>query len=201
MKLWFRGRSTRPQDEHGFTLPEVLTTIAILGILIAIAMTLWNSVIESRRVDSAANQLASDLRLAHTKATNQLTDWRVIYEVGEREYHLVKLNEVCDEGCTDPEADKVIRRELPSGTEVTESLNAVDPAGQSRFNIPNVDSSVNQPGTTHTVEFDSDGSSKAGLQMSASLKVGSRSEPSTCWKLIVSSATSNVRMGKEDGCA
>jgi len=64
-------------DERGFTLPEVLMTIVVMGIVIAIASSTWFRVVESRTVDSAANQLASDLRLAHTRATNQLTDWRV----------------------------------------------------------------------------------------------------------------------------
>lgn len=68
---WFR------ESEAGFTLPEVLMTVALLGMLLAIASSTWFGVVESRAVDSAANQLASDLRLAHTRATNQLTDWRV----------------------------------------------------------------------------------------------------------------------------
>ncbi len=66
------------RDQHGFTLPEVLTAIAILGILIAIAIIIWLGILERRRVDAAAAQLAADLRLAHTSATNQFTDWRVV---------------------------------------------------------------------------------------------------------------------------
>lgn len=72
--------STR--DEKGFTLPEVMIVIALMGILFAIASSSWFGVIESRRLDSAANQLASDLRLAHTRATNQLSDWRVVAYLG-----------------------------------------------------------------------------------------------------------------------
>ena len=58
-------------------MPEVLITIVLLGILLGIASSTWFGVVESRTVASAANQLASDLRLANTRATNQLTDWRV----------------------------------------------------------------------------------------------------------------------------
>jgi prepilin-type N-terminal cleavage/methylation domain-containing protein len=72
MSMIFRG------DQRGYTLPEVLIVIAIVGILIAIAIIIWLGILERRRVDAAANQLATDLRLANTSATNQLTDWRVV---------------------------------------------------------------------------------------------------------------------------
>lgn len=60
------------EDESGFTLPEVMIVIAVMGILAAIAVPSWFNVIEGRRVDSATNQLTADLRLAHTSATNRL---------------------------------------------------------------------------------------------------------------------------------
>jgi len=62
------------EDERGFTLTELLITIVIMGIVFAIASSSWFGAIESRRVDSATNQLVADLRLAHTQAKNRLTD-------------------------------------------------------------------------------------------------------------------------------
>jgi prepilin-type N-terminal cleavage/methylation domain-containing protein len=98
-----RLRSTVFQeDERGFTMPEVLTAIAILGILIAIAIIIWLGILERRRVDAAAKQLAADLRLANTSATNQLTDWRVVLvpeqagEDGFPDYYLVRLAQPYD---------------------------------------------------------------------------------------------------------
>jgi prepilin-type N-terminal cleavage/methylation domain-containing protein len=62
------------KGERGFTLIEVMVTIIIMGIVFAIASSAWFGVAESRRVDSATNQVVADLRLAHTQATNRLTD-------------------------------------------------------------------------------------------------------------------------------
>jgi prepilin-type N-terminal cleavage/methylation domain-containing protein len=66
------------EDERGFTLAEVMVTIIMMGIIFAIASSTWFGVVEGRRVDSATNQLAADLRLAHTRATNRLEQWQVV---------------------------------------------------------------------------------------------------------------------------
>jgi prepilin-type N-terminal cleavage/methylation domain-containing protein len=68
------SRQEALEDERGFTLIEVLVTIIIMGIVFAIASSTWFGVVEGRRVDSATNQVVADLRLAHTQATNRLTD-------------------------------------------------------------------------------------------------------------------------------
>ena len=59
-------------------MPEVMITIIILGILAGIAIPSWFGIVESRAVDSATNQLTADIRLAHTSATNRLTDWAIV---------------------------------------------------------------------------------------------------------------------------
>ena len=76
------------QHEHGFTLMEVMATIIIMGLVFAIASSTWFGVVESRRVDSATNQLAADLRLAHTRATNRLVPQVVIVNAGSSNYSI-----------------------------------------------------------------------------------------------------------------
>jgi prepilin-type N-terminal cleavage/methylation domain-containing protein len=60
------------EDERGFTLVEVMVTIILMLIVFGIASSTWFKVAESRRVDSATNQVAADLRQAHARATNPI---------------------------------------------------------------------------------------------------------------------------------
>src|SRR5215218_6789923 len=70
-----------------------MVTIIIMGIVFAIASSTWFKMAESRRVDSATNQVVVDLRLAHTQATNRLINTSFVvdaddsstYEIGPAE--------------------------------------------------------------------------------------------------------------------
>ena len=70
------------KDERGFTLVELLLVIILVGIVMAIASSSWFGAVESRRVDSATNQLAADLRFAHSKAINRLAPQTVTLTSG-----------------------------------------------------------------------------------------------------------------------
>jgi prepilin-type N-terminal cleavage/methylation domain-containing protein len=114
------------EDGRGFTLPEVMMTIVVMGIVLAIASSTWFRVIESRTVDSAANQLASDLRLAHTRSTNELTDWRVqIFtnrgDPGQIDYRLTR-----------PSDGLTLQRTLPEDSMVSSTGTELNESGGSR---------------------------------------------------------------------
>jgi len=83
-----------------------LINIVLKGIDFAIATSTWFGVVESRNVDSATNQLVSDLLLAHTSATNRLADWRVVLASGSSSYQI------------GPSGGTLRTRTLPDGTEV-----------------------------------------------------------------------------------
>jgi type IV fimbrial biogenesis protein FimT len=61
--------------QHGFTLIEMMITITILGILLAIAAPSFNRQIQQQRLKAAAESLASDLLFARNEAirTNEAT--------------------------------------------------------------------------------------------------------------------------------
>jgi prepilin-type N-terminal cleavage/methylation domain-containing protein len=145
------GRARK--NEHGFTLPEVLVTILIMGILFAIATSSWQSVTEGRRATSAANQVASDMRLAHTSATNQLSDWRMVYDdngdpvncgTATADYCLVKLDS------TGIPVER-LPRTLPDGTRIL---------GTNTNNLASA-FAVLFPGSNRALEFNPDGSAEA----------------------------------------
>jgi prepilin-type N-terminal cleavage/methylation domain-containing protein len=109
------------EDEGGFTLVEVIVVIIMMGIVFGIASASWFGVAESRRVDSATNQVAADLRLAHSRATNRLDDWRIEMDAGTRDYRM------------GPDGGALTSDSLPERTEFLPAMGVsaivFDPAG------------------------------------------------------------------------
>lgn len=182
--------------ERGFTLPEVLVTMAILGILIAIAIIIWLGILEQRRVDAATNQLVADLRLAHASASNQLTDWRVVLnpekadESQAPDYHMVKLRAPYP-GAT-PEVVKDIPRAFTGNVKVVNISGTLDSETESGWVVtPSV---INQ---TRTLEFNSDGTMRFYQAVSGSTCVTVDGDPQN--RVVVLAATSRVKV-KDGAC-
>jgi len=121
--LRYTGRPC--ESERGFTLPEVLVTIIILGILAGIAIpNLW-SVVEGRRVDSATNQMVGDLRLAHSKASSRLVTHRVCFPSDSATYQIGPQTGpgACDPAPPPPLGPGTLEtHQLPDGTETGTTL-------------------------------------------------------------------------------
>jgi prepilin-type N-terminal cleavage/methylation domain-containing protein len=186
------------RDERGFTLPEVLTVVAIMGILLAIAVIIWLRMLEQRRVDAATNQLVADLRLAHTNATNQLTDWRVVLvpEIADEsdgpDYYLVKL--ATPYPTVPPSAPVVIEstpRTFSGNVKIVNIAGPLDSGAGGWAVAPSV------VGQTRTLEFNTDGGMKFYGAVSGSTCVTIDNNPEN--RLIVTAATSRVKI-QADAC-
>ena len=182
------------RDERGFTLPELLVVIAILGILLAIAIIVWLGLLERWRVDAATNQLKADMRLTHTSATNQLTDWRVVLvpDKGDEDegpdYYLVKLLAPYP-ATSPPVVDPVTPpkpRTFPANVKVMNIAGTLDTGAGGWAVSPTV------AGQTRTLEFNTDGTMRFYGGVSGSTCVTIDSSPAN--KLTVLAATSRVKM-------
>jgi prepilin-type N-terminal cleavage/methylation domain-containing protein len=103
------------QSEQGFTLVEVLATILIMGIVFAIASSSWFGLVENRRVEGATNQMVSELRRAHSSATNRLETWQVDPIVNTRGYRIGPCTAPCA-APLDPSSPLTQNRSLEEGT-------------------------------------------------------------------------------------
>lgn len=56
------------KNNSGFTLIEIMVTIAIVGIFASIALPSFSKLIESNRINTATNELVSNLLLARSEA-------------------------------------------------------------------------------------------------------------------------------------
>jgi prepilin-type N-terminal cleavage/methylation domain-containing protein len=157
-------------DERGYTLPEILTAVSIMSIILAIGIIVLLVLLERWRVE-AADQFAADLRLAHTRATEQLTDWRVVFmhdgtplsRCASADYCMVKLNFPYGAGDPTPAlADDTpqVRRELPDRTKIKEVTFDPDCSHGDRDAVvlpSSCGSDAAQNGATRTLEFNSNG--------------------------------------------
>ncbi len=179
------------QCERGFTLAEVLIVVILLGIVLAIATSSWFGIVESRRVDSATNQLAADMRLAHTKATNQLGTWRVVLhpdrgdENAGADYSLVKLD-----SAGNPVTGSEVSRTLPDNALLNSST--LLPVGGTRAVQFAPDGSATLIGTLNLGAAGTDGCPSGTPITGPRIRVTVDNNPMHC--LTFNTATSRIEI-------
>ena len=195
------------EDERGYTLPEILTAVAIVGIILAIGIIVLLALLERWRVEAAADQFAADLRLAHIRATEQLTDWRVVFmhdgtplsRCSSADYCVVKLNAPYGAGDPAPALDDEtppVRRELPERTKIKEVTFDPDCSHGDPDAVvsPSYCGSA-QSGATRTLEFNSNGTVRTLRPGQSGTVVISSDDGSPRCPVVFNAPTSRIRIG------
>ncbi len=197
------------EDEHDYTLPEILTAVAIVSIILAIGIIVLLALLERWRVEAAADQFAADLRLAHTRATEQLTDWRVVFmhdgtplsRCSSADYCMVKLNAPYGAGDPRPTLDDEtppVRRELPDRTKIKRvTFDADCSHGDQDAVVPPsyCGSDAAQTDATRTLEFNSNGTVRTLRPGQSGTVVISSDDGSPECPVVFNAATSRIRIG------
>jgi len=197
------------EDEGGYTLPEVLSAVAIMSIILVIGVIVLLALLERWRVEAAADQFAADLRLAHTRATEQLTDWRVVFMddgtplsgCSSADYCMVKLNFPYGSGDPAPALDDSVGpadRELPEGTRIREVTFDPDCShGDRNAAIPpsSCGSGGAQDGATRTLEFNPNGTVRTLRPGQSGTVVISSDDGSPVCPVVFNAPTSRIRIG------
>jgi prepilin-type N-terminal cleavage/methylation domain-containing protein len=196
------------EDEGGYSLPEVLTAVAIMSIILVIGVIVLLALLERWRVEAAADQFAADLRLAHTRATQQLTDWRVVFMddgtplsgCSSADYCLVKLNLPYGAGDPAPALDDAVGpavRELPDGTRIKEVTFDPDCShGDRNAAIPPSYCGSAQDRVTRTLEFNPNGTVRTLRPGQSGTVVISSDDGSPVCPVVFNAPTSRIRIGE-----
>src|SRR5688572_25899568 len=65
---FYRPSVVYTEKNNGFTLIEILVTVAVVGVLVALAAPAFTSFIANQRISNNANELLTDLNLARSEA-------------------------------------------------------------------------------------------------------------------------------------
>lgn len=98
-----------PSNDKGLTQIEILVTITIMGILVAIATPGYHSLMERNRLSGAARQVASDLVAARMEAVKMNRRVQVFFSSGNQ-------YRICDDENRDGTVD------LGEGRDTTRSI-------------------------------------------------------------------------------
>lgn len=95
------SQSHRTQSISGFTLTELLVSIAILGVLISIATPNFIAFSEQRRVIGAGDNLLANMRFAQSEALKRNARVHLVFQAGANWSYNICLTTNCS-GADDP---------------------------------------------------------------------------------------------------
>ena len=85
---WEIGMKRYLTNSKGYSLTEVLVTICIMGIVLAIAMPDYSQWVVQRKIDKESQNLYMDLMLARISAIKNNNDVIVTFNAGNNQYQI-----------------------------------------------------------------------------------------------------------------
>jgi Tfp pilus assembly protein FimT len=174
-------------DERGFSLAEVLTIVAIIGLLFGITIIAFQTAATTIQGDSNLRILEGQLKLARETA---LSDRRTVQVV------LIAPNQI-----------QVIRQDRPSGTTLLSSAVLENNTTFLDFaSVPDTPesfgaSSIYEPGAAATLVFTADSmfTDQSGNPKNATIFIGQTGKPVTARAATVFGTTARIRTYRWNG--
>ena len=120
----------------GFSVIELLTVLAVMGIVVGIALPGWNRLLPSYHLSSSARQVQSELHNIRMRAAAENIPFQFVYVEGASDYTILK------------EGKNRQTKSLPEGISVSKtgtiSFSPRGTAGANRVRLRNGDGSCQQ---------------------------------------------------------
>jgi prepilin-type N-terminal cleavage/methylation domain-containing protein len=120
----------------GFSVIELLTVLAVMGIVVGIALPGWNRLLPSYHLSSSARQVQSELHNIRMRAAAENIPFQFVYVEGASDYTILK------------EGKNGQTKSLPEGISVSKtgtiSFSPRGTAGANRVRLRNGDGSCQQ---------------------------------------------------------